>query len=633
MIDHRRLVRLWLLFVCLLCAECTCGKPPLARLQEVGGDVQRDFAAAVAVWRVAAIGAAFEFGDAVRTGSAATATVVFDDEARLRLEPATTVRFVRELTHGAEATLHIEHGSVLVETTKAAIIVQTDLGPAVIQPGAVVRAVRKESGMRLLVEVGAAQLDPGGPNERSLPAGHTIEVAIGAAVVDVVASRTAGALTATSPAASASAFDELQVVAKVNNGSALMAHKGKSVALATVPQPVPSGALLRLKGTAEVTLSQGSREATLVGPGVYTVGEGEQWLKADEGLVSLRGNGVMVLPGGWIKAVGEGPTWVEIIRHGQSTDVFVRAGGASVQQGEERLLLETAQGAHLDGRGARVVGRGVPYRDFGVAAGASVVFHNAEPPTAVGFDFEGKCEHLGVVEVLVGKEVSSWASGIASANLELPTGSHAYRLRCLSPAGVWSETGVSGRVVGYADSGATQLPNYAPSNAVNADGRKYTLLYQNRLPSVTVQWPNAPSADSYTLTHTGEGGVKTVTTKTPRYNYPSGALGEGQHGFQFRSSLGRTSRKSIATIQFDNAAPKASISSPANGGFAANADVDVKGIALPGWDVLAQGQHLSTDAHGRFSGRVTASERGVLFTFSHSKRGAHFYIRRAKVTR
>jgi hypothetical protein len=580
---------------------------------------------------VAPVGAAFEFGDAVRTGDAATALVVFDDEARLKLEPATTVRFVRELTHGASATLQVESGSVVVETTKSAINLQTDLGPAVIRPGAVVRAVRKDSGLRLLVEVGVAQLDPGGPNERDLPVGQNIDVAIGAAIVEPIAVPPPTSAVANRVVApSMVTMDELLVVATVKKGSVAMVYKGKSSSLGVGSHSVLPGATLRLKGNAEVVLSQGGYEATLVGPGVYTVGEGGELLKADEGAVTLRGtNGTMALPGGWIKAMGDGPTLVEITRHGQSTDVFVRAGAVSVKQGEEMLTLNAAHGAHLDGRSVQLLGRGVPYRDLSVGAGGSIVFHNAEPPTAVGFDFGGKCEHLGVVEIVVGENVNAWGSGLSSVNLELPTGTHSYRLRCLSNTGVWSDSGASGRVTGYADSGATQLPNYAPSNVVSADGRKYTLLYQNRLPSVTVQWPNAPPADSYTLTHTGEGGTRTVSTKAPRYNYASGALGEGQHGFQFQSALGRSSRQSMATIQFDNAAPKASISSPANGSFAPNTEVDVKGIALPGWDVSAQGKHLDTDAHGRFSGRVTASERGVLFNFSHSKRGGHFYLRRA----
>jgi hypothetical protein len=629
---RQQLVRLWLTLVALLCVGCRCGKPPLATLFEAGGDVQRDFAAAVDVWLAASIGAAFEFGDAVRTGETSTAVVVFDDEARLKLEPATTVRFVRELTHGASATLQVESGSVVVEATKFPINLQTDFGPAVIQPGAVVRAARKGGGLRLLVEVGVAQLDPGGSNDRTLPLGQSVEIAIGAAVVDaIVPPPIAATAPSTDPAPSVVAMDELRVVATVKKGNVLITYEGKSSTLTVGPHPVQPGATLRLKGAAEVTLSQGGREATLVGPGVYTVGEGGELVKADEGVITLRGTEVVVaLPGGWIKAVGAEPTLVEITRHGQTTDVFVRAGSVTVKQGDEMTTLSAGQGAHVDGRNVQLLGHGVGYRDLSASAGSSVVLHNAAPPTAVGFDFAGKCEHVGVLEIIVGQKVTTWASGRGSVNLELPTGVHSYRLRCLSKAGAWSEPVAVGRITGYADSGATQLPSYTPSNVVNADGRKYTLLYQNRLPSVTVQWPNAPPADSYTLTHTGEGGTRTVTTKAPRHSYASGALGEGQHGFQFQSASGRSSRQAAATIQFDNAAPKASISSPANGGFAPNSEVEVRGIALPGWEVLAQGQPLTTDAHGRFSGRVTASERGVLLTFSHAKRGAHFYLRRAK---
>lgn len=619
------------LLVALVCGGCKCQKPPLATLREAHATVQRDFAVAVDVWQTAAIGATFEFGDAVRTGEAATALIVFDDDAKLRLEPETTVRFLRE-PHRDGATLNLERGSVVVEAGKAGINLQTQLGPAVIRPGAIVHAVRKEGRLNLLVEIGVAELDPGGANERTLPVGQFIEIAIGAAVVDAVEPvAAAGKPSASVVPSSTVVMEELRVLARVDKGSAVVTHNGKSSPLGAGPEVVEPGSTLRLKASARVTVSQGERRITLEGPGVYTIGAGQELVRTDAGTLTLRGaSAAIALPGGMVEAIGSAPTWIEVTRQGQSTDVFVRAGRASVKQGERIVDLQAGRGAHMDGREVTLRGDGVPYRDLSTNVGGSLVFHNSAPPTSVGFEFAGKCEHLGVIEVLIGGKVSTWASGKTSANIELPTGVHSYRLRCLAVDGAWSEPGVGGRVTGYGDSAAAQLPSYAPSNVVNADGRKYTLLYQNRLPSITVQWPDAPPADSYTLTHSGDGGTNTMTTSAPRHVFASGALGEGQHTFQFRSALGRTSRKAAATIVFDNAAPKASISSPANGGFAPNTEVEVRGIALPGWDVLAQGQPLTTDAQGRFSGRVLASGRGVLLTFTHPKRGVHYYIRRAK---
>lgn len=619
----------------VLLPACKCSQPPLAVLDETNGEVQRDFEAALNAWQAAAVGASFNFGDAVRTKEVATALVVFDDGARLKLEPVTTVRFVRELGNSGTATLNVETGAVVIEATKSAINIQTELGQALVTPGSVVRAARKDSGLNLFVEVGTAQLDPAGPNARELVAGQTVDIAIGVAVVEQASPRATQAAAPTAPVATTASdivADVLEIIVNVQSGGVTLVYRGKTTTLGTGAHAVEPGSTLKLKKSAEVRLNQGGREVTLTGPAVYTIGEGSDLVRTDDGALTLRseaGPGGVTVPGGWVKSVEPGSV-VDIKRRGQTTEVFVRAGSVQVKQGEEIVTVKAGEGARLDGRSTNLLGRGVGFRDLSLVAGGNLVFHNSEPPTAVGFEFGDKCSHLGLLELVDGGVVRSWGSGTKGVNLALPTGVTNYRLRCLSKDGVLGEPVASGRVNGYADSGATQLPNYAPSNVVSVDGRGYTLLYQNRLPSVTVQWPNAPPADAYTLTHSGEGGTRSFSAQSPRYSFASGALGEGQHAFQFQSASGRTSRKSFATIQFDNAAPKASISSPANGAFSPNSEVDVKGIALPGWEVLAQGQYLTTDAHGRFSGRVAANERGVLFTFSNPKRGSHHYLRRAK---
>jgi hypothetical protein len=164
---------------------------------------------------------------------------------------------------------------------------------------------------------------------------------------------------------------------------------------------------------------------------------------------------------------------------------------------------------------------------------------------------------------------------------------------------------------------------------VNTDGREYTVLYQNLLPQVTVRWPNAPQGGSYTLVVTSSGKTHRVTSASANHSFASGRLGEGSHSFQWMTSSGRKSRPSRATIRFDNAAPKASIVSPANGGFGPGASVAVSGIALPGWQVRAQGETLAMDGQQRFSGTVQSGPRGIILQFSHPDRGVHYYLRRA----
>jgi hypothetical protein len=84
-------------------------------------------------------------------------------------------------------------------------------------------------------------------------------------------------------------------------------------------------------------------------------------------------------------------------------------------------------------------------------------------------------------------------------------------------------------------------------------------------------------------------------------------------------------------VQFDNAAPTASISSPAERGFAPGASVAVAGMALPGWTVSVAGRDLPQDNQQRFSGEVTApGDRSALtIRFAHPQRGVHYYLRRS----
>lgn len=624
-----------LLWLCgLFVFACTCSKAPLATLHEANGKVERDFSASVAAWQEATVGATFEFGDALKTGGGSNALAIFDDEARLRLEPSTTVRFVRELSNGATAGVSVEGGSVVLQTVGSPINLQTDLGPAVVLPGTTVHLARRDAGVRLFVEVGAAQLDPGGPNERNVAAGQTVEIAIGAAVMDVPSNEAPKVAPPASaiPDGPVTANDQVgHTIVTLEQGSVSLVRNGRLTPLAQGAHEVEPGTSLRLKAGSRVAVVRGDSRATLTGPGTFVVGEGTELLRIDEGSVVLRGAQRLPIPGGWIEVRDvDGPGLVEVTRRGNSTEVSVRAGRAILSQGDGQVTVEAGQAATADGKAIRVRGIGAAYRDVGATVGGSLVIHNAEPPTAVGFAFADKCEHLGTLEVVDGTKVLYWASGAKGVNLALPTGAHNYRLRCLSRDGVLGQPVATGRISIYGDSGSMLLPKSAPSNVVSTDGRSYTLLYQTRLPTVTVQWPNAPAAESYSLVVSSDGKTRSLHTPRPSYSFPSGGLGEGKHTFQFHSGSGRSSRPSMASIQFDNAAPKASISSPVDGSFAPGSSVEVSGIALPGWDVFAQGIPLATDSQGRFASSVTASDRGVVFTFSSPKRGVHYYLRRAR---
>jgi hypothetical protein len=125
-------------------------------------------------------------------------------------------------------------------------------------------------------------------------------------------------------------------------------------------------------------------------------------------------------------------------------------------------------------------------------------------------------------------------------------------------------------------------------------------------------------------------GQKTFSSASASYALPAGTLGEGSHEVWFEAH-GERSRKTSVVVQFDNAAPTASISSPAERGFAPGASVSVSGMALPGWTVSAGGHELPQDSQQRFSGDVPGpvGVAALAIRFSHPQRGVHYYLRRS----
>ena len=186
-----------------------------------------------------------------------------------------------------------------------------------------------------------------------------------------------------------------------------------------------------------------------------------------------------------------------------------------------------------------------------------------------------------------------------------------------------------GKVTVLHDAGTAALPSKAPTTVVATDGRDYTISYQNLLPAVIVQWPGAPPAPTYTLSVKSPAGMKQLTSSAPSFSFTPGSLSEGTHTLSIASSSGRISRVSRVVIRFDNAAPKAAITAPAEGGFQPGQSTRVAGISLPGWQVFAQGVEVPLDSEQRFSAQVTAGSRGLLLQFAHPSRGNHIYLRRA----
>jgi hypothetical protein len=266
--------------------------------------------------------------------------------------------------------------------------------------------------------------------------------------------------------------------------------------------------------------------------------------------------------------------------------------------------------------------------DFKVSAGASFVVHAPSPPIAVSFDTAGKCSE-GTAAIQIGKR---WISqGTNTVNALFEAGHYKYRLRCLaSDNRLGAEIG-KGKIHVLKDAGIARLPGNPPKSFVETDGRLYKILYQTRQPAIEVRWPRAPKGQKYKLHIDGK---RKIATTKPLHTLSSGSLSEGVHQIKFEAigTLARTSRTTTIQIRFDNAAPKASLTSPANGSFGPGSTVQVRGTAMARWNVKLLGGSIEKDAQHRFSGEVAYSGvyLSVVLRLSHPKRGVHYYIRRAR---
>jgi hypothetical protein len=180
------------------------------------------------------------------------------------------------------------------------------------------------------------------------------------------------------------------------------------------------------------------------------------------------------------------------------------------------------------------------------------------------------------------------------------------------------------------DAGVAKIPGNPPASFIETDGRTYRIMYQTRPPSISVKWPKAPKGQKYKLHIDGK---KSIATSKPQHTLSSGTLSEGAHQLNFEAigSLARTSRTTTLKIRFDNAAPKASLTAPANGSFTAGSTVEVAGTAMSNWDVELIGGTIEKDAQLRFKGetKYNGSYMSVTLRLSHARRGVHYYIRRA----
>jgi hypothetical protein len=350
-------------------------------------------------------------------------------------------------------------------------------------------------------------------------------------------------------------------------------------------------------------------------------------VEASEGSLEA-GSEVVVriaVPGGVIVVAPTGLVNVTLGKAGTTLDVQARQ--ASVEGRDEPQQVRAGQRATLDASGElSIQGRGLEDADVEITAGESVVIHDPAPPTAVRFRFPGVCPDLAVLQLSRSGKPGQYAVGEGSVALAVSRGTQRYELHCAADR---ARVVKQGRLSVLTDDGSRRVAARAPATTLTVDGHRYTILYQNRLPVLTLTWPDAPLGSPLELTHSFAGTEEKLIPSEPRHTFESGSLREGRHDFYFTGG-GKVSRHTRVDIQFDNAAPTATLDAPSARALEPGDTLTISGIALPGWQVQVGEQRAVQDDQGRFSLPTTwpNETRAMAVRLSHPDRGIHLYVRR-----
>ena len=610
----------WLLLSLALSACERCGgdkRAAIATLSTlVGSGVSRDYAEQPRTWVAAELGAQLSLGDGARTDAKSTAELTFINGATLALKPSTTIRLLVDGA-GNETGIDVQAGEAQLRSRDRGLTLRTHLGLAMIAPETELTLTRDGDTLGLKVALGTVSFREQDAGDVGLHAGDDVTVGIGMAVLGAAGDGTREG----SPG---------EIVLDVQSGDARLIVPGEPGARALTggKTVVPAGAELRLANGGEVLVTRGRQRLRLRGAGEFVLGVDGALAESRRGRASfedIQDDVAVRVPGGVIiaRVTPEG-TRAELNVSPEQSHLAVASGRVSADVNGQNEELGAGTDRTWPSR-ALPGGQepGPAYHNLATPAGESFVVHAPVAPVAVGFSFGKKCPGEGLVEQVGGRQA---ARGVGSANLAFGAGMRSYTLRCIGANGAPGRIVARGTVQVLVDPGTRKLPPRAPTSNVEADGRTYTIYYQNQLPEVQVRWPNAPSAPKYTL----EVDEKSIELSEPAHLFRSGSLGDGSHKLAFQAG-GRRSRTTTVEVRFDNVAPKASLSSPEDRGFAPGDLVTIEGVALPTWKVTLEGGTIAMQPGERFTGQVQTSKEqpDVAVRISHPRLGTHYYLRRA----
>lgn len=324
---------------------------------------------------------------------------------------------------------------------------------------------------------------------------------------------------------------------------------------------------------------------------------------------------------------------------GQGFDITVLK--ATVEKGEgSGAAGSPAPAPKLAAAEETVAGMGTALRDLrfqdpppsaavSLPLGESASVHDPLPPTDVRIATT-RCPALAIVEWDRGngRFDALRARGTAEVRMRLPVGNYRYRVRCVRDGRIENASAGSGKLSIVRDVATRPLPSQPVAITADADGRRYTVSYQNRLPVITLRWPEPPPSSAYTLTVTPESGKPFSThSGKPSVTLAAGRLSEGMHGFQFEAA-GKRSEQGWLRVAFDYKARTGYLTSPVEGQRIEGSS-RVSGGTLIGSSVQILGVPTKVDSQGRFAAElsVPASARALAVRVQHPSAGVHYYVR------
>lgn len=582
--------------VVIALVACSSREPTyVAKLEETVAQVDR-MPRENAAWQKASVGDRFVLGSALRTGVASHARLVLGKNGRLDVEPNAVVRFTKRpgRKHG---DVHVETGNVEIESGDEAFGL---VGEVVLEPNTHARVARDASGaLTINVTVGNVVLE----NNATVAAGNSITIS----------------------------SDGKPTVAKPGTGDAAMLVKVTGAPARSGDKSLPPGehrvaigAQLQVPADSTVEVQSDGARVVTGGPSALRTG-------GSPGALTTASTGALTLHADTADAIADVPGASIVARKGGSRAIVrLDATGTRVEAQQGETVIRTATGERKLAAGEAAVlapdgsvddtGKAPAHAKLAINAGESPVLHDPKAPTAVRVNYG--CG-AGVVEVAKDrgfKRIVARSRGTGGANVLVPAGSWSYRVRC--DAG----KAPGGTIRIARDSGRAPLPKAAARTTVEADGREYTILYENRLPALELAWRNAPAKARYEFVLEAKGGKpKRIPSAAPRVSLRSGELGEGSYRFWIENKdNGRRSEQTQIVIDFNNAAPSASL----EGIEIKDGKVRVRGSVLEGSTVTINGAPVALDAKHRFSAEAAPQpgEEGVGIRIAHPKAGVHYYV-------